>query len=1427
MSTQYLTHRITGLEATPLAEYSMMNIQQSAGYPNYPVPGRSIQQNSGSLSLPNPISTTNGSPVSPRPNYDHRHGPSLADDHQIRNGVRPSSPPQSPRTGHQWSSANSSTLPPPFHPPEPQASSSRRPPAPQEPKVSGDPYTMTMTTSPRFGPTSQNYPGGYQRGQHESNWGYGSRVPPVSSPLANSYSHGAEYGDHSPSLPPSSGTAFNRTPAYAPSASTPTSAQFSRPRAHQDSHSYQQNTQGKDGGQYSSSSSTNHHPNYSNYDSSERYHLPAPSFESPSHGQHSYTHSNSRGSDMAPHTPSSGTISPHVSHGETPRLDALANASLKDQQIANSMATRNTQGFQPPPPSMQQGYHRPGSQRTSSFSNSQMGPQNGSRPYEEERVVKRPRIDTGPVGRSLSLNGPESAERRPAPSHESMSASTPLKTKPFFEDHENRDSRSPSEQRGSHSSVVNGIPFNEEWGWTKGGKPRQRLPLACLSCRHKKIRCKPSTVQGEKCTHCTKMNLECTYGKKESKSRSKDQTPKISRKASSSSKIGSASAEPSVSSVASPSRMVKTEPDIRDADHNMNGTASGQADYAPSSSNGSLDMKSDLIIPKTEAVESMGMDMDTPKFSLEGATNSTGSEYADTHMSGQVPGYSIPAIPVPEQPNTPHMADRTPISSFVHPAPMSSISSPTSTLYGEVTSSRRAFSSKSSVRSAATPRAELPKTYSPLNKDPRHEFLPDKDTLRKLVELYFTHVYSQTYAFLHRASFLEQLYDDTPYKPTLLLALCAVAARFDREQKQHEELYAQAARREILNHFDVNKLEVVQAMLIMGLHDFGSANGDKAWMFCGMAIRMGAALNLNLPSKTSKGFIEAEVERRTYWSYYLMDRFNGYGVARPFLTQDDDCQIQLPCDQVSFDKGIQRHTLFLDRPNPHQPSAGTDFMGAMAFLVRITAIWGKILKTIHFHRDLQLRDDPRGAKRHAYDQLRRECLLWDESLPPGLRYSSENIDPQIGFGTVGSFVMMHVIFHASMIYLYRYLSTVGVPAEDVMKEDDGDMLVRGIRGAFLHGDAVLQIVEHVRQKKNEAANDKKEVIVIAPFLGHIIKESCEISLKRLSFIPNLNSAQAEKQRRRVLCGLVWVRELKKYWKPLESMAQTLERLCRPLHKYRKKSSNSPATSKHSPSDHLYGFSTTPEMITSSMTLMPPTTAPVDNHYYQEPIGQQFWDYPVPEAVFEEAFSEQALMSTAQEEFNYYTNNEYEVPFDIDFAYIPMFPGPMDPMTDLTMMQPMVGIPTGQELPQSAPTYVDPPMEEQESAERDERCSVDRELDEDDGTQSETDTVEGTETEPQEKDAHIYFDLSRAVVSNQDSATGMQSDDRGPSDAGSPTVQKRGSEGMPLKFLLNDVFDYIGPANASYARKGKVEASIVANAKEEKTVTNGENITKHA
>ena len=38
-------------------------------------------------------------------------------------------------------------------------------------------------------------------------------------------------------------------------------------------------------------------------------------------------------------------------------------------------------------------------------------------------------------------------------------------------------------------AYIDGVPVNKEWGLTKAGKARQRLPQACIACRKKKIKC--------------------------------------------------------------------------------------------------------------------------------------------------------------------------------------------------------------------------------------------------------------------------------------------------------------------------------------------------------------------------------------------------------------------------------------------------------------------------------------------------------------------------------------------------------------------------------------------------------------------------------------------------------------------------------------------------------------------------------------------------------------------------------------------------------------------------------------------------------------------------------------------------------------------------------------------------------------------------
>lgn len=55
---------------------------------------------------------------------------------------------------------------------------------------------------------------------------------------------------------------------------------------------------------------------------------------------------------------------------------------------------------------------------------------------------------------------------------------------------------------------VDGEPVNGQWGMTKAGKPRKRMPQACIACRQKKIKCDPGE---NKCAQCEKSGKDCKY----------------------------------------------------------------------------------------------------------------------------------------------------------------------------------------------------------------------------------------------------------------------------------------------------------------------------------------------------------------------------------------------------------------------------------------------------------------------------------------------------------------------------------------------------------------------------------------------------------------------------------------------------------------------------------------------------------------------------------------------------------------------------------------------------------------------------------------------------------------------------------------------------------------------------------------------------
>ncbi len=288
-------------------------------------------------------------------------------------------------------------------------------------------------------------------------------------------------------------------------------------------------------------------------------------------------------------------------------------------------------------------------------------------------------------------------------------------------------------------------------------------------------------------------------------------------------------------------------------------------------------------------------------------------------------------------------------------------------------------------------------------------------------------------------------------------------------------------------------------------------------------------------------------------------------------------------------------------PNPYHPDSGPEFMGAMAYLVRLVGIWGNILRQIHMSGfpNLKRGDGTSTSKRDSRDRrddqtefnkLIDKLETWRKNLPKGLQYSNENLAGQIRVGTTGAFVMMHVMWHTAMAYVYRYVRTVGVPKDYIETNIPKNSIVESIRKSFVHADAVLQIMCHVQQRKNEAAAMNQEpVIVNAPFLGQAISDACHITCVRALEVRG-EPGGAKEQKQRVFVGLEWLKELKRYWKPMESMYKKLRKTCKGL----EKSMSQP------PSSRRNQFVPTPESSVDS-TLQPGAQHSVDpNNYNPQP-----------------------------------------------------------------------------------------------------------------------------------------------------------------------------------------------------------------------------------
>ncbi|KAH7388839.1 hypothetical protein BKA66DRAFT_460930 [Pyrenochaeta sp. MPI-SDFR-AT-0127] len=320
-----------------------------------------------------------------------------------------------------------------------------------------------------------------------------------------------------------------------------------------------------------------------------------------------------------------------------------------------------------------------------------------------------------------------------------------------------------------------------------------------------------------------------------------------------------------------------------------------------------------------------------------------------------------------------------------------------------------------------------------------------------------------------------------PYYPPLLLAFLTQTARFhDKLVEQIDpkqpiataNFYAQATRTQMGPDFPGKpNLEKIQALLMLGYHEWTVGEGIKGWVRIGHAIRCAQALGYqwdaahddfkavvakegDKPMSEKDRFIHREIQRRTLWSCCLLDRYLSWGKQRPRMLMTEDLQnIQLVCSDRAFNLGrkkvrtrllgednaayekrreelresaIRHHNERnpLDqarRLNTHVDDTHWevgDLEGELGWYIQIVDHFGDIVKWSCAGGRRREGSTPPWDKSTTFYQLETKLQRLKAGLPEQLQLTPENTQDRIYNGSE-KYVLIHAMYMMCTVWLYR------------------------------------------------------------------------------------------------------------------------------------------------------------------------------------------------------------------------------------------------------------------------------------------------------------------------------------------------------------------------------------------------------------------------
>jgi hypothetical protein len=360
------------------------------------------------------------------------------------------------------------------------------------------------------------------------------------------------------------------------------------------------------------------------------------------------------------------------------------------------------------------------------------------------------------------------------------------------------------------------------------------------------------------------------------------------------------------------------------------------------------------------------------------------------------------------------------------------------------------------------------------------------------------------------------------------------------------EAWAKSARDIALRRYDEPNITTLTVYILLGLHEFGTCQGGRSWMFAGMATRMAYALQLHREldhdpfgqkndKKSELSFVDREIRRRTMWSCFVMDRFNSSGTERPMLADEETIKIQLPVKESNFQMEIPGPTECLDGrvPNPVNSDQGDQLdpkrnMGVAAYMIRIVALWGQVIKYLNMggkERDQFPIWDPQSQ----FTKLRKQANDFGTSLPADLENTADNLKNHAAEKLGNQFIFLHIASNMVALYLNRFAIPTAPGGRNPLE----------MPNSFLSeaGPAAVEAASHISALLTEAV----EHHAVAPFLGYSAFVSSTIHVWGIF---SKNKSLETTCKRHLASNVKYLGKMKKYWGMFHFMTENLKDIYR-------------------------------------------------------------------------------------------------------------------------------------------------------------------------------------------------------------------------------------------------------------------------------------------